>query len=66
VAGRPDEVLGERAEAWVVPLRPDVGAGEILDRIAERLPPFKRPSRLHLRDALAKSASGKILKSALS
>lgn len=69
VVGRPDEVLGERAEAWVVPVRPDNPAdtaGEILDRVAERLPPFKRPSRLHLRDALAKSASGKILKSALS
>lgn len=66
VAGRSDEALGERAEAWVVPIRPDVEAGQILDRVAERLPPFKRPSRLHLRDALAKSASGKILKSALS
>jgi long-chain acyl-CoA synthetase len=66
VAGRMDEALGERAEAWVVPMRPDVGSGEILDRLAERLPPFKRPSRLHLRDALAKSSSGKILKSALS
>lgn len=65
VAGRSDEALGERAEAWVVPVRPDVGEGEILDRVAERLPPFKRPSRLHLRDALAKSASGKILKSVL-
>jgi acyl-CoA synthetase (AMP-forming)/AMP-acid ligase II len=66
VAGRSDEALGERAEAWVVPVRPEVDAGQILDRVAERLPPFKRPSRLHLRDALAKSASGKILKSALS
>lgn len=65
VVGRPDEVLGERAEAWVVPVRPDVGAGEILDRLAHHLPPFKRPSRLHLCDALAKSASGKILKNAL-
>lgn len=66
VAGRDDEALGERAEAWVVPVRPDIGASEILDRVAEHLPAFKRPSRLHLRDALAKSASGKILKSALS
>jgi acyl-CoA synthetase (AMP-forming)/AMP-acid ligase II len=65
VAGRSDETLGERAEAWVVPIRPEIGEGEILDRVAERLPPFKRPSRLHLRDALAKSASGKILKNAL-
>ncbi len=66
VAGREDEALGERAEAWVVPVRPDIGASEILERLARHLPPFKRPSRLHLRDALAKSASGKILKSALS
>lgn len=65
VAGRSDETLGERAEAWVVPIRPEIGAGEIMERVAERLPPFKRPSRLHLRDALAKGASGKILKSAL-
>jgi long-chain acyl-CoA synthetase len=66
VTGRADEALGERAEAWVVPVRPGVSSGEILERVAERLPPFKRPSRLHLRDALAKSASGKILKDLLS
>ncbi len=65
VAGRPDETLGERAEAWVVPVGP-VTEEEILARVAERLPAFKRPSRIHLRDTLAKSASGKILKDALS
>jgi acyl-CoA synthetase (AMP-forming)/AMP-acid ligase II len=65
VIGRPDEVLGERAEAWVVPVRPNVGAEEILERLARQLPPFKRPSQLHLCDALPKSASGKILKNAL-
>jgi acyl-CoA synthetase (AMP-forming)/AMP-acid ligase II len=65
VEGRPDELLGERAEAWVVPVQPGVTAEEILARVAERLPAYKRPSLLHLRDALPKSASGKILKSAL-
>jgi acyl-CoA synthetase (AMP-forming)/AMP-acid ligase II len=65
VAGRPDEVLGERAEAWVVPARPGVSPEEILARLAERLPAYRRPSRIHLEEALPKSASGKILKGAL-
>jgi acyl-CoA synthetase (AMP-forming)/AMP-acid ligase II len=66
VIGRPDETLGERAEAWVVPVRAgDVSVEEILGRVAERLPAYKRPTRLHLRDTLVKSASGKILKDAL-
>ncbi|MFP5288585.1 MAG: class I adenylate-forming enzyme family protein [Thermoanaerobaculia bacterium] len=65
VAGRSDDRLGERAEAWVVLARPGVSADEIQARLAEHLPAYKRPSRVHLRESLEKSASGKILKSAL-
>jgi acyl-CoA synthetase (AMP-forming)/AMP-acid ligase II len=65
VTGRPDEELGERAEAWVVPARPGVTPEAIQAALAARLPAWKRPSRIHLADSLAKSDSGKILKSAL-
>jgi long-chain acyl-CoA synthetase len=65
VAGRPDEMLGERAEAWVVPARPEVTPEAIRTALAARLPVYKRPSLIHLRDSLEKGASGKILKSAL-
>jgi acyl-CoA synthetase (AMP-forming)/AMP-acid ligase II len=65
VAGRPDEVLGERAEAWIVPARPGISPAEVLAALAPRLPAWKRPSRIHLQEALEKSASGKILKGAL-
>jgi non-ribosomal peptide synthetase component E (peptide arylation enzyme) len=64
VVGYPDEVLGERACAVVVP-RP--GETVTLEEIVEYLrgvgiATFKLPERLELRDELPRNPLGKILK----
>lgn len=70
VVAYPDEVLGERACAVVVPRRGDTaGAGEAvtLDEIVAYLrdlgiATFKLPERLELRDELPRNPLGKVLK----
>ncbi len=68
VVGRPDALLGERAEAFAVVRGAGTGestAAEILTRLAGSVPAQQIPARLHLVPDLPRTASGKIAKSAL-
>ncbi|SAL79526.1 AMP-binding domain-containing protein [Caballeronia peredens] len=62
VIGR--SVEGNEEVLAFVELRPGsaVGERELADWVSERLAPYKRPSVIHILDALPVSASGKILK----
>jgi malonyl-CoA/methylmalonyl-CoA synthetase len=66
VTGEPDDDLGERIVAWVVPAgdeRPD--AGELSDHVAHLLTPHKRPRDVRYLDELPRNAMGKIVKNRL-
>ncbi|MEU6367065.1 acyl-CoA synthetase [Streptomyces sp. NPDC046931] len=67
VTGEPDDDLGERIVAWVVPADPAVppGADELADHVARRLAPHKRPRTVRYLDALPRNDMGKIMKRAL-
>ncbi|MGW9028355.1 acyl-CoA synthetase [Streptomyces sp. NPDC055722] len=67
VTGEPDEDLGERIVAWVVPVDPATppGADELADHVARRLAPHKRPRVVRYLDALPRNDMGKIMKRAL-
>ncbi|MBA2805934.1 acyl-CoA synthetase [Streptomyces sp. KM273126] len=67
VTGEPDDDLGERVVAWIVPADPQSppGAGELADHVAGRLAPHKRPRVVHYLDALPRNDMGKIMKRAL-
>ena len=67
VAGEPDDDLGERIAAWVVPVDPAAppGAEELADHVARRLAPHKRPRVVRYLDALPRNDMGKIMKRAL-
>ncbi|MEU9124782.1 acyl-CoA synthetase [Streptomyces sp. NPDC048506] len=67
VTGAPDDDLGERIVAWVVPESgPDAGpppsAEELADHVARQLAPHKRPRTVHFLDALPRNDMGKVLK----
>ncbi|MFK0294534.1 acyl-CoA synthetase [Streptomyces sp. NPDC090442] len=67
VTGEPDEDLGERIVAWIVPVTgPDAGprpdAQELADHVAHQLAPHKRPRTVHFLEALPRNDMGKILK----
>ncbi|MEN9934645.1 MAG: hypothetical protein RLZZ387_1224 [Chloroflexota bacterium] len=63
VIGVPDEALGEEVRA-VVSLKPGQQASEqeVIDYCRERLAAFKYPRTVEIREALPKTATGKILK----
>jgi malonyl-CoA/methylmalonyl-CoA synthetase len=66
VIGAPDDDLGERIVAFVVPadgLRP--AAEELAAHVARLLAPHKRPRAVHVVDALPRNAMGKVLKKEL-
>ncbi|MFE9764517.1 acyl-CoA synthetase [Streptomyces sp. NPDC005808] len=68
VTGEPDDDLGERIVAWVVPNSAPAPAAlgpELSDHVARRLAPHKRPRVVHFLDALPRNDMGKILKRAL-
>jgi malonyl-CoA/methylmalonyl-CoA synthetase len=67
VTGAPDEDLGERIVAWIVPADPQAppSAGELADHVADRLAPHKRPREVRLLDALPRNDMGKVMKRAL-
>ncbi|MEU6216489.1 acyl-CoA synthetase [Streptomyces sp. NPDC047022] len=67
VTGEPDEDLGERIVAWVVPADPDAppGTDELADHVARRLAPHKRPRVVRHLAALPRNDMGKIMKRAL-
>jgi malonyl-CoA/methylmalonyl-CoA synthetase len=67
VTGEPDADLGERIVAWVVPegpARPGLGP-ELVNHVAGRLAPHKRPRAVHFLDSLPRNDMGKIMKRAL-
>ena len=66
VTGEPDDDLGERIVAWIVPAgdeRP--GERELADHVARLLTPHKRPRVVRYLDALPRNAMGKVTKGAL-
>ncbi|MEU1194978.1 acyl-CoA synthetase [Streptomyces sp. NPDC005813] len=67
VTGEPDEDLGERVVAWIVPTDPQSppSAAELADQVARRLAPHKRPRVVHVLESLPRNDMGKILKRAL-
>ncbi|MFI5606064.1 acyl-CoA synthetase [Amycolatopsis sp. NPDC051903] len=66
VTGEPDDDLGERIVAWVVPAAgSQPSAGELADHVAKLLAPHKRPRVVRYLDALPRNDMGKIMKRAL-
>jgi malonyl-CoA/methylmalonyl-CoA synthetase len=66
VTGEPDDDLGERIVAWVVPTgagRP--GERELADHVARLLTPHKRPREVRYLEELPRNAMGKVRKAAL-
>jgi malonyl-CoA/methylmalonyl-CoA synthetase len=66
VTGEPDDDLGERIVAWVVPAGADrPGERELADHVAELLTPHKRPREVRYLEELPRNAMGKVTKSEL-
>jgi malonyl-CoA/methylmalonyl-CoA synthetase len=65
VAGRPDDDLGERIVAWVVPAEPAPSADDLIDHVAKLLTPHKRPRLVHFVESLPRNELGKVTKRAL-
>ncbi len=66
VIGRPDPVLGERSQAFIVPRGPVPDPAELKAFCAQRLSDYKIPDFItFLGDPLPRNANGKVLKSAL-
>lgn len=66
VIGVPDDDLGERIVAFVVPAPGATPAdGELADHVARLLAPHKRPRAVRLVEALPRNAMGKVLKKEL-
>jgi malonyl-CoA/methylmalonyl-CoA synthetase len=66
VTGEPDDDLGERIVAWIVPAgdeRP--GERELADHVAKLLTPHKRPRAVRYLDELPRNAMGKVTKATL-
>jgi long-chain acyl-CoA synthetase len=63
VVGRPDEVLGERVQAFIVRKDSQISESEIRGFCAQRLSDYKVPDRItFLTDPLPRNANGKVLK----
>ncbi|WP_340682324.1 acyl-CoA synthetase [Amycolatopsis coloradensis] len=65
VTGEPDDDLGERIVAWIVPAGAKPTAGELADHVAGLLSPHKRPRVVRYLEALPRNEMGKVLKRAL-
>jgi malonyl-CoA/methylmalonyl-CoA synthetase len=65
VTGQPDDDLGERVVAWVVPAGEPPTAEELADHVARLLAPHKRPRVVHFLDSLPRNELGKVTKHAL-
>ena len=66
VTGEPDDDLGERIVAWVVPADGDrPGERELSDHVARLLTPHKRPRVVRYLDELPRNAMGKVVKKEL-
>lgn len=62
VAGRPDERWGEVVVAWIVPAVPVLDVDAVLAAARERIAAFKLPRRIHVVDAVPRTAAGKPLR----
>jgi len=65
VTGAPDEDLGERIVAWIVPEGERPPERELIDHVAAELAPHKRPREVRFLDALPRNAMGKVVKGRL-
>ncbi|MFE0088692.1 acyl-CoA synthetase [Streptomyces sp. NPDC058991] len=67
VTGEPDDDLGERVVAWVVPSDPadPPSDDELADHVASQLAPHKRPRAVRFLESLPRNDLGKIMKRAL-
>jgi malonyl-CoA/methylmalonyl-CoA synthetase len=67
VKGAPDEDLGERILAWVVPedIEAPPDAAELTNHVAKLLAPHKRPREILFVDELPRNAMGKVVKQRL-
>ncbi|WP_434443668.1 acyl-CoA synthetase [Lentzea sp. E54] len=65
VTGEPDDDLGERIVAWVVPAGAEPSAGELADHVARLLTPHKRPRLVRFVESLPRNDMGKVMKRAL-
>jgi len=66
VTGEPDDDLGERIVAWVVPNDGEKpGEKELADHVARLLTPHKRPRVVRYLDELPRNAMGKVVKKEL-
>jgi malonyl-CoA/methylmalonyl-CoA synthetase len=65
VTGEPDEDLGERIVAWVVPRGAQRDADELAEHVARLLTPHKRPRAVRFVDELPRNEMGKVRKSEL-
>jgi malonyl-CoA/methylmalonyl-CoA synthetase len=65
VIGVPDEDLGERIVAFVVPVGEAPGERELIDHVAALLAPHKRPRQVRFADALPRNDMGKVVKARL-
>ena len=65
VVGRPDEDLGERIVAFVVPAGRSPAERELIAHVASLLAPHKRPREIRFVDRLPRNDMGKVVKSRL-
>ncbi|MGB8941947.1 MAG: acyl-CoA synthetase, partial [Streptomyces sp.] len=67
VTGEPDDDLGERIVAWIVPADPEQPPtdAELADHVAAQLAPHKRPRVVHHLAELPRNDMGKIMKRSL-
>jgi acyl-CoA synthetase (AMP-forming)/AMP-acid ligase II len=66
VIGVDDEILGEAIKVFLVPASPELTEDVVKTELRQRLPLFKQPKRVEIRESLPKNQAGKILKSVLS
>lgn len=65
VTGEPDDDLGERIVAWIVPDGEPPSAEELAGHVAKLLAPHKRPRVVRYLEALPRNDMGKVMKRAL-
>ncbi|MBE1581600.1 acyl-CoA synthetase [Amycolatopsis roodepoortensis] len=65
VTGEPDDDLGERIVAWVVPDGERPAESELADHVSRLLSPHKRPRVVRYLEALPRNDMGKVMKRAL-
>jgi malonyl-CoA/methylmalonyl-CoA synthetase len=65
VVGRPDDDLGERVVAFVVPTGAPPAERELVDHVARLLAPHKRPREVRFVPALPRNEMGKVVKARL-